>query len=121
MNKQELGRLGEEEAVHYLRERGWRILERNVRIGRREVDVIAMKGEVLAFIEVKCRTTGRFGHPLEAITPGKRAGVAEVARAWLRRSALSRDVLVRFDAISVSLSEPGRPKILHISDAWRTG
>jgi putative endonuclease len=121
MNKQELGRLGEDEAVRFLRERGWRILDRNVRIGRREVDVIAMKDEVLAFIEVKCRTTGKFGHPLEAITPRKRAGVAEVARAWLRRSPLPSGVLVRFDAISVSLSEGVRPEVLHISDAWRTG
>ena len=114
-----LGRLGEEEAVRYLKSRGWTILARNIRAGRREVDVIASRGGVVAFVEVKCRRDWRFGHPLEAITRAKRLEIARVARSWLQQRTLSPGTLVRFDAIAVSWPEGSRPELLHLPDAWR--
>jgi len=114
-----LGRLGEEEAVRYLKSRGWTILDQNVRAGRREVDVIASKGRVVAFVEVKCRRDWRFGHPLEAITRAKRLEIARVARDWLHQRALPPGTLVRFDAIAVSWPEGSSPEVLHVPDAWR--
>ncbi len=113
------GRLGEEEAVRYLKARGWTILGQNVRAGRREVDVIASKGRIVAFVEVKCRRDWRFGHPLEAITRAKRQQIARVARSWLHQRALPRGTLVRFDAIAVSWPVGRCPEVLHLPDAWR--
>jgi len=114
-----LGRLGEEEAVRYLKSRGWTILDQNVRAGRREVDVIASKGRVVAFVEVKCRRDWRFGHPLEAITRAKRLKIARVARSWLHQRTLPRGTQVRFDAIAVSWPVGRCPEVLHLPDAWR--
>jgi putative endonuclease len=119
MDRVELGRLGEEVAVQYLKARGWSILGRNIRQGRREVDVIAFRGHVLAFVEVKCRRSRRYGHPLEAITRAKRQEIARVARSWLQRRPLPPGTLVRFDAISVLWSEGAPTEVLHLPDAWR--
>ena len=119
MDPMALGRKGEEEAVRYLEDRGWKILGRNVRQDRKEVDVIAFRDGVLAFIEVKCRTSRRFGHPVEAITWRKRREIAWVARAWLRARTLPSGTLVRFDAISVLCPAGEAPQILHLPDAWR--
>lgn len=114
-----LGRLGEEEAARYLGSQGWTILDQNVRWGRKEVDLIASKGKILAFVEVKCRRGGAYGDPLEAITPGKRREIAGVARHWLRHTTLPPGTLLRFDAISIRWPEGGRPEIRHVPDAWR--
>ena len=119
MDNSELGRLGEEEAAQHLEARGWRILDRNVRWGRKEVDIIASKDGVLAFVEVKCRRGEKYGHPLEAITPAKRREIAGVARDWLRRRTLPSGTLVRFDAVSVFWRTGGPSEVLHLPDAWR--
>ena len=119
MDRVELGRLAEERAAQHLTFYGWKILGRNVRSGRREVDIIASKGRVLAFVEVKCRRDSRYGHPLEAITRQKRMEITRVARSWLRQQVLPPGTVVRFDAISVCWPEGGTPEILHLPDAWR--
>lgn len=119
MQNVELGRLGEEEAVRHLRTDGWVILGRNVRWGKKEVDVIASRGWVLAFIEVKARRGRRHGHPLEAITGRKRREIAGVARAWLEGRPLPPGTVLRFDAISVLYPIEGRPEVRHVPDAWR--
>ena len=71
MDNSRTGRSGEELAARFLEARGWTILERNLRSGRREVDLVARKDSVVAFVEVKCRRGRRFGHPLDAITAAK--------------------------------------------------
>jgi putative endonuclease len=101
MDRSRLGREAEEIAARHLQSRGWTILGRNVRSGRREVDIIAEKGGILAFVEVKCRRNGRYGHPLEAITAAKREEIARVARAWLQAHRPPLGTTVRFDAVSV--------------------
>jgi len=119
MDRLELGRMGEEEAVRYLMARGWDIVGRNVRWGRREVDIIASRELVLAFVEVKCRRGRAYGHPLEAINRGKRQEIARVAKNWLRGRILPAGTLIRFDAISVLCQAGGRWEVLHLPDAWR--
>ncbi|NNM05961.1 MAG: YraN family protein [Gemmatimonadetes bacterium] len=116
-----LGRLGEELAARHLESRGWSILGRNFRHGRGEVDIIATRERVVAFVEVKCRRDLRHGHPLEAITDAKRREIARVARGWLRERELGPGKWVRFDAIAVVYPGVGRPTILHVPDAWRLG
>ena len=82
---------------------GWRLLGRNVRIGRGELDIIARRGPVLAFIEVKARRTSSYGAPEDAVGPRKRRQVARLAELWLgaRPWALRGVTDVRFDVIAV--------------------
>lgn len=116
-----LGRLGEALAARHLEAAGWRILATNFRSGRKEVDLIARKGDVIAFVEVKTRRGDGFGHPLEAVTWRKRKEIAEVARAWLEASRPERRCTLRFDAVAIHVV-PGRaPRIEHVEDAWRNG
>jgi len=119
MHRSRLGREAEEVAARYLQSRGWAIVGTNVRSGRREVDIVASKDGVLAFIEVKCRRGRRYGHPLEAITAAKRKEIARVAGAWLAEHRLPRGTTVRFDAVSVVWPPGEEPQVHHLQDAWR--
>jgi putative endonuclease len=110
--------LGERLAARHLERRGWTILARNFRFHRKEIDLIARRGEVLAFVEVKSRRGTDFGHPLEAITWRKRREIHQVAEAWLRRGSQEPEV-VRFDAVSVIWQDGEAPLIEHVEDAWR--
>lgn len=120
----DLGRRFEAVAERWLRGRGYGILERNVRHGRDEVDLVIRDGDVVAFVEVKGRSDagGTFGSPLLAVTPRKRARIERVARWWIRTRPPARGY--RFDAVSVELragGEPGRWLVVHLPDAWRPG
>ncbi|MFW6078621.1 MAG: YraN family protein [Gemmatimonadota bacterium] len=115
----DLGRLGEALAAATLAARGWSILERNFRLGRNEIDIVARRGAVVAFIEVKTRAGSGHGHPLEAITPAKRREIERVASAWLERHGRTGDVY-RFDAVAITWPPHGRPVVEHVTDAWRT-
>jgi putative endonuclease len=119
MKPKELGRRGEEEAARFLESRGWTILGRNVRVGRREVDLIVARHHVLVFVEVKSRSGESFGDPLEAITPKKRREIARAAAGWLREHSPSGAREIRFDAVGVTWPRRGPPRIRHIPDAWR--
>ena len=72
MNKREVGSCYEELAAVYLQKKGYRVLERNYRCRQGEVDLICTQGPCLVFVEVKYRTDGRMGGPLEADPPGCR-------------------------------------------------
>lgn len=115
------GRRGEEIAAGYLELRGWEILDRNWRAGSLEIDLVVRSRGTLAFVEVKTRTEGSAGHPLEAIGPRKRRDVVRAAAAWLsaRRSPDRPLGDVRFDAIAVLLRPGSRPLVRHVPDAWR--
>jgi putative endonuclease len=116
----DLGVLGERLAEQHLRKLGYRVLERNFRHGRNEIDLIVRCGTVVAFVEVKTRATDRYGHPLEAVTALKRREVERVARYW-RRQHSQPGLSYRFDAIGIVV-RPGKvPSIEHIPNAWRLG
>lgn len=114
-----LGAWGEQVASALLTRAGWRILERGYRLGRREVDLIARRGSLLAFVEVKTRATDVFGPPEEAVTRRKRLEIEAVALDYLVRHVRA-DVDVRFDVVSV-VAGPGRRLLRceHLEDAWR--
>jgi putative endonuclease len=115
----ELGRLGESKAYEFLRARNWRILACNYRFGRREVDLIARRGDLVAFVEVKTRAGDRYGAPEEAVTRLKRREIELVALEYLMRHGLD-DVDVRFDVLSVVATPGGEiERIVHLEDAWR--
>lgn len=113
-----LGDRGEQLAAEHLARAGWTVLHRNFRLGHREVDLVARRGEVVAFVEVKTRAGLGYGHPLESITAKKRREVQQVAAAWVERHGREGDVY-RFDAVSVLVRAGGEPVIEHVEDAWR--
>jgi putative endonuclease len=113
-----LGDRGERIAAAFLAERGWAVLNRQFRLGHREIDLVARRGEVVAFVEVKTRGGTGYGHPLEAITWRKRREIQRVALAWIDRFGRAGDVY-RFDAIGILLPAGGAPRIEHVEDAWR--
>ena len=114
-----LGIRGEEIAARHLEAEGWRVLERNFRFGRKEIDLIVRRGRTVAFVEVKTRARLRWGHPLFAIDGRKRAEIERVARVWLARHGRSGDEF-RFDAIAIYRDEDGALCVEHVPDAWRT-
>ena len=98
-----LGREGEARAARFLRLRGYRILERNVRAGGVEMDLIASHGALVAFVEVKTRRTRRFGAPEAAVDDAKQARLVRGAVAWLRYHPQAAE-RVRFDVIACQVA-----------------
>ena len=111
------GRRFEALAEAYLKESGWRVLDRNVRFLRKEIDLVVEKDGLVAFVEVKGRSGPAFGHPLEAITWRKRQAISVAARAWIERSDF-RAESYRFDAVAVRLMPGGALELEHVEGAW---
>ena len=118
MSGKPLGDRGEAIAARHLERAGWIILDRNFRMGRKEIDLVARRDEVVAFVEVKTRAGPGFGHPLEAITWRKRREIQQVAAAWIDRHA-ALPVSYRFDAVAVLFRAGDQPLVEHVVDAWR--
>lgn len=115
----DLGRRGEDIAADYLRQRGWVVLARNFRAGPRELDLVATRRGVVAFVEVKTRSTTTGGTPLEPIRALKRRAVESAARRWILEHGRP-GVAYRFDAIAVKV-QGDSVHVEHIPDAWRPG
>ncbi|MBI4513115.1 MAG: YraN family protein [Gemmatimonadetes bacterium] len=116
----EFGRRGEGIAARHLCGLGFTILHRNFRFHRNEIDLVARRGPLVVFVEVKARAGSEFGHPLEAVTRAKRREIARVARAWIQKHGAPGEEY-RFDAIAVTLGPRGIPQVEHVEDAWRVG
>lgn len=120
------GDRGEDEAVTYLKKNGYRILARNYVSGRREIDIIASKKDILAIIEVKTRTYNkdnfeRYGRAALAVDAEKRRNLLLAARAYTEEHPTKK--LLRFDVIEVYFEEGDSPSLLslhHMTDAFRT-
>ena len=101
-SKKDEGDLGEKLAVDYLEKQGFQILTRNFRIRGGEIDIIAIDGNTLAFIEVKTRRSWEFGTPLEAITPWKLRAVIKTAHFY-KQTHRNLPELMRIDAVAIVL------------------
>jgi putative endonuclease len=115
-------RAAEQYAAAYLERRAWRILAVNQRVARGEIDIIARRAGVLAFVEVKARRTRGYGAPEDAVTPRKQRQIARLAELWMgARPGIMRGVTdVRFDIIAVDLScRP--PQLRHLPAAFDGG
>jgi putative endonuclease len=111
-----LGRAGEDVAARYLRRLGFAIVERNWRCPQGEIDLVAAKGGLIVFCEVKARRSSAWGEPSEAVDPRKQARIRRLAGRWLaehRRHAR----IIRFDVVSIVV-EGGPPEVVHIPDAF---
>src|SRR5437667_9750076 len=100
-----LGEEGERAAARFLEARGYRILERNYRTRRGEIDLIAEDGRMLVFVEVKVRLDDRFGGPAAAITRAKQARIARLAQQYLVWRRVG-DRPCRFDVVLISGAGP---------------
>jgi putative endonuclease len=111
------GRAGEDAACAELLGQGFEIVERNWRVREGEIDVIARRGDLLVFAEVKSRTTDAFGDPAEAVTPAKARRLRSLAALYL--SAGPEHGEARFDVFAVMLGPSGEvTELRHITDAF---
>ena len=104
-------------ACQYLRRKGYKILDRNVYLMRKELDIVALDGDTIVFVEVKGRRSSRFGVPAEAVDHTKRRHLVRVASAYLGRQKLW-DRSCRFDVVSVKTGPGGQPIFEHIENAF---
>ena len=117
--QQELGQWGEDQAAIYLAGNGLKILARNWRWKRAEIDIIALEGKILVFVEVKTKSNLVYGTPEERITPQKRRLVVDAANAYMRQ--IGHDWEIRFDVVSILGQPGGGCHIRHYRDAFFPG
>lgn len=103
MDRQELGRFGENAVAYYLEKKGYRILKRNYRVKGGELDIIAEKDGVVAFVEVKTRTLEPLVNGLEAVTAAKKKLIIRTSEEYSRR--FPHDLQPRFDVVWVTVSD----------------
>jgi putative endonuclease len=116
MNRRRQGQAGEELAAQYLEKAGFKILERNYRFERGEIDLIAEDGDDLVFIEVKARHSNKYGEPEDAVTEEKQEQVHNVAEGYIyEREIENREC--RFDVVAIEYRS-GQTEIRHIKDAF---
>lgn len=112
MNAKELGRYGEGVALHYLEGRGYQLIERNYNCRYGEIDLVMQQGRELVFVEVKARTSDRFGAPEDAVTRQKIRKLRQVIAAYLQQGA-PRHYGLRLDAVAIDLELPSK-RVLNI-------
>lgn len=110
--RQQFGRAAEDAAARYLQHRGWRLIDRNVRIGRGELDMIVRRGSVLAFVEVKAR--GDFVKAADALGDRQFGRVSRAASLFIAHHPRYAACSVRFDAVLVGGVWPR-----HLPDVWQ--
>lgn len=108
--------LGEDIACEYLKKKGYKIIERNFRKKYQEIDIIAICGSILVFVEVKTRRTNSYGTPFESITPRKLRNLVKLSQLYKLMHPHFPDYM-RIDAIGVTLSwDKNIEKVEHIEN-----
>lgn len=110
-------RLGEKLAADFLLKNGYKILEKNFRKGWGEIDIVAVDGDTLVFVEVKTKTSNKFGTPFEAITSFKIKALERTAMLYKKLHPKLSDAL-RIDAVSVMIENGNSPKIELIKNIY---
>jgi putative endonuclease len=118
----DLGRRGEDAAAAFLEGKGLRVMDRNYRFGREEVDVVCFEptpdnqGGMIVFVEVKARSGDGFGAPEAAVDEAKQRAIMRVAEAYLHERRLMPSP-VRFDVVAVRFAG-GEARIQHFENAF---
>jgi putative endonuclease len=113
-----LGRKGEHRAAAFLKKKGLRIVGRSVTNRCGEIDLIAMDGETIVFVEVRTRQSLDAGHPAESVTVEKQAKVTRAALSYLKSNRLLNR-RCRFDVVAIVWPEGARdPQIEHYQNAF---
>lgn len=115
----ETGKNGEELATRLLTNLGFSILEKNWRHRRFEVDIIALEGDVLVFVEVKTRSYDYFGRPEAFVSPAKEQRLAAAAAAYMEK--IDHLWAIRFDVVAVLKTKTGCWEAELIRDAFFPG
>ena len=112
----ETGKLGEDIAVHYLKQNGYVILDRNFECRQGEIDIIALDEKEIVFVEVKTRTSNKYGAPSEAVNKIKQKHMLQTIKYYLYIRNLS-DEFIRIDVIEVYINN-NVYKVNHIKQAF---
>ncbi len=110
-----LGKNGERLAIKYLRQNGYRVLEKNWATGRKEIDIIAEDDEFIIFIEVKTRMADFQLHPRDAVSVPKQRNIIYAAQTYIQRNEIDKEA--RFDIITVVV-DGAKHELEHIRDAF---
>lgn len=114
-NHNDLGNYGEEKAVQYLIDQGYKILARNWRFRSAELDIIALKDNTLSIVEVKTRSSVYFGEPQLFINKKKKERIIEATQAYIEKNEI--DLEVQFDIIAIVWTK-NKINIHHILSAF---
>lgn len=112
----EFGNLAEEEAVNYLKQKGYKIITQNFRFQKAEIDIIAKHQNQIVIIEVKARKNDVFLEPFEAVNKRKIRLIISATDEFLRQN--NETLETRFDIISILSNEQGQLEITHIENAF---
>lgn len=114
----DLGKWGEDEAAQFLERKGYIILERDWRMGKRDLDIVALTEDqtTLVVVEVKTRRNDDYQEPEEAVDRCKMRNLAVATNAYVKAKDLRQDI--RFDVVSVIGSKSHVEDIVHIEDAF---
>jgi len=116
-DSQVFGKEAEVAAERYLRQRGYRILGRNVRFAQGELDIVAQQEDTIVFIEVKARRTRQFGGASYAVTPQKQQRLIRLAAQYLAHRHLSGSPS-RFDVMLYQCDANRRGHLEHVVNAF---
>jgi putative endonuclease len=100
MKTVEKGRFAEDAACEYLEQSGITVIDRNHRFMGHEVDIVCYQGEEIVFVEVRSKSTIRYGYPEETVDKNKQKSIILAAEAWLYEKRME-GARIRFDVISV--------------------
>ena len=113
--RQTFGELGERIAERWLRQRGWRVVQRRFRFGHRDIDLVVERDGTVAFVEVKARKGAEFGGPVSAVTHYKRRQLERSAMVWIDRHGKEAESY-RFDVVGVLLNG-AEVRVCHVENA----
>lgn len=116
-SSQRLGALGERIAARWLRAHGWDIVGERVRVGRRDLDLIAHRANTIAVVEVKTRRGETFGGPVGAVGWQKQRQLVRGTREWLHHTGAVPEY-IRFDVVGV-LVGPAGVRVCHVENAFQ--
>ncbi len=109
------GHKGEDIAVDFLKQKGYKILRRNYTTPLGEADIVARDNNTIVFVEVKARSSDAFGQPFEAVNHRKQEKLKKIALYYLKNNKI--ELPVRFDIVSI-ISRDGKVEVNHIPEAF---
>ena len=116
MNTRVIGNEGENRAASYLESKGFSIIERNWRTKRGEIDIIAVKNDILVFVEVKTLPNGTLDMIQRELNYQKRQRIIKTSKRFLLKHRQYSNSYVRFDVIVIDM--PGLEPVYHIENAF---
>lgn len=115
MSHIDLGKSGEDLALKYLLEQDYKFMDRNYRYGKGELDLVMQQGNELVVVEVKTRSSEKYGSPIIAVSRKKQQQIIKVANSYIAQNQIDKEV--RFDVISIIINQYER-KVEHICNAF---